>query len=139
VHKRSPNAQLVGLDREPLDVTIPNSVIHVGDVYTIDPRELVGELGAFDVVLSDIAPDTSGVRAADQARSEGLFERALEIAEQTLAPGAHFLGKLFQGADWQRLTGRVRAGFAEMKTIKPDSSRKESIEQYVLGLRKKPA
>jgi 23S rRNA (uridine2552-2'-O)-methyltransferase len=138
VHKQSPNAKLVGLDREPLDVTIPNATIHVGDVYTIDLRELVGDLGAFDVVLSDMAPDTSGVRSQDQARSEALFERALEIAEHTLAPGGHFLGKLFQGPDWQKLTSRVRAGFAEMKTLKPDSSRKESIEQYVLGMRKKP-
>jgi 23S rRNA (uridine2552-2'-O)-methyltransferase len=90
-----------------------------------------------DVVLSDMAPDTSGVRSMDQARSEGLFERALWIAEQTLAPGGHFVGKLFMGPDWQKLQKRVRDGFGELKTIKPASSRKESIEQYVCGLFKK--
>jgi len=85
------------------------------------------------VVLSDMAPDTSGVRSMDQARSEGLFERALELAERLLAPGGHFLGKLFQGPDWQRLIARCRAGFGEVKTLKPAGSRKESIEQYVLA------
>ena len=80
-----------------------------------------------------MAPDTSGVRSLDQARSEGLFERALEIAELTLVKGGHFVGKLFQGPDWQRLLKRAREGFAEVRTIKPAGSRKESIEQYVVA------
>jgi 23S rRNA (uridine2552-2'-O)-methyltransferase len=129
-----PRGALVGIDRTPLDVEIPGARIVVGDVFAVTPEELRGELPAFDVVLSDMAPDTSGVRSLDQARSEGLFERALEIAEQTLAPGGHFVGKLFQGPDWQRLVARVRAGFSTMHTIKPAGSRKESIEQYVVGL-----
>jgi len=94
---------------------------------------LKGDLDAFDVVLSDMAPDTSGVRSLDQARSEGLFERALEIAELTLDKGGHFVGKLFQGPDWQRLLKRCRDGFAEVRTVKPAGSRKESIEQYVVA------
>jgi 23S rRNA (uridine2552-2'-O)-methyltransferase len=122
------------VDRQPLDVTIPGARILVGDIFDLSHADLCGELLGFDVVLSDMAPDTSGVRAMDQARSETLFERALEIAEGTLAPGGHFVGKLFQGPDWQRLIGRVRAGFREAKTVKPDSSRKESIEQYVVGV-----
>jgi 23S rRNA (uridine2552-2'-O)-methyltransferase len=81
-----------------------------------------------------MAPDTSGVRSMDQARSEALFERALEIAEQTLARGGCFVGKLFQGPDWQKLIQRCRAGFDKVHTVKPDSSRKESIEQYVVAL-----
>ena len=69
--------QLVGLDRTPLDGEMPSCRVVVGDVIDLTPAELVGELGGFDVVLSDMAPDTSGVRSADQARSEALFERAL--------------------------------------------------------------
>jgi 23S rRNA (uridine2552-2'-O)-methyltransferase len=137
VHKRAPGARLVGIDRAPLDITIPGARVLVGDVFAVSAAELLGELEAFDVVLSDMAPDTSGVRSLDQARSEGLFERALELGEQLLAPGGHFVGKLFQGPDWQRLLGRVRAGFAETRTHKPEGSRKESIEQYVVGLRRR--
>lgn len=130
---------LVGIDREPLEVVIPppGARIVVGDVFTVTPEALLGDLPRFDVVLSDMAPDTTGVRSLDQARSEALFERALDIAEATLAEGGHFLGKLFQGPDFQRLVGRVRARFQTARTIKPESSRKESIEQYVLGLSRK--
>jgi 23S rRNA (uridine2552-2'-O)-methyltransferase len=125
---------LVGIDRQALDVQIPGARIVVGDVFQVSLEELKGPLDAFDVVLSDMAPDTSGVRSMDQARSEALFERALEIAEQTLSRGGHFVGKLFMGPDWQKLLKRVRDGFEQVKTLKPAGSRKESIEQYVCGL-----
>jgi 23S rRNA (uridine2552-2'-O)-methyltransferase len=124
---------LVGLDRGPLAKPPPGARIVVGDVLTIDVADLRGELPAFDVVLSDMAPDTSGIRHLDQARSEVLFERALEIACAVLAPGGNFVGKLFQGPDFKRLTEAVRARFAVAKTAKPASSRQISIEQYVIG------
>lgn len=126
-------AQLVGLDRAPLDRSPPGARILVGDVLTIDVAQLLGELPAFDVVLSDMAPDTTGVRHVDQSRSEALFERALEIATLVLAPGGNFVGKLFQGPDFKKLTEAVRARFAVQKTAKPASSRQISIEQYVIG------
>jgi 23S rRNA (uridine2552-2'-O)-methyltransferase len=128
-----PEGALVGIDRTPLDRPIAGARVVVGDVFTVGLDELRGELEAFDVVLSDMAPDTSGVRSLDQARSEGLFERALEIAELTLAKSGHFVGKLFQGPDWPRLIKRAREGFAEVRTVKPAGSRKESIEQYVVA------
>jgi len=124
---------LVGVDRTDLDVPIPGAVIHVGDVLEMTPEDVLGDLEAFDVVLSDMAPDTTGVRNVDQARSELLFEHALHIAEQTLATGGHFCGKLFQGPDFQRLIARCRAGFETVKMVKPKGSRKESIEQYVVA------
>jgi 23S rRNA (uridine2552-2'-O)-methyltransferase len=126
--------KLVGLDRQPLDVVIPGARVLVGDVFAVTPEELRGELDAFDVVLSDMAPDTSGVRSMDQARSETLFERALEIAEATLARGGHFAGKLFQGPAFRQLQERCRAGFERVAMHKPKSSRPESIEQYVVAL-----
>jgi 23S rRNA (uridine2552-2'-O)-methyltransferase len=128
-----PSGALVGIDRTDLDKPIPGARIVVGDVFDVAIETLKGDLPAFDVVLSDMAPDTSGVRSLDQARSEGLFERALEIAELSLDKGGHFVGKLFQGPDWQRLLKRCREGFAEVRTVKPAGSRKESIEQYVVA------
>src|SRR6187455_1225830 len=56
-----PEAQLVGVDRTPLDFTLPNCRVLVGDIYDLAPSDLLGPLAAFDVVLSDMAPDTSGV------------------------------------------------------------------------------
>ncbi|MBV8760059.1 MAG: RlmE family RNA methyltransferase [Deltaproteobacteria bacterium] len=124
---------LVGLDRGPLRGDVAGARIVVGDVLTIDVKELLGELPAFDVVLSDMAPDTSGVRSLDQARSEALFERALEIATGVLAPGGNFAGKLFQGPDFKKLIEAVRSRFDQAKSAKPASSRQISIEQYVIG------
>ncbi len=126
-------AVLVGLDRGPLQHPPTGSRILVGDVMTIDIKELLGDLPAFDIVLSDMAPDTSGIRHLDQARSEALFERALEIACAVLAPGGNFVGKLFQGPDFKKLSDQVRSLFEVGKTAKPESSRQISIEQYVIG------
>jgi 23S rRNA (uridine2552-2'-O)-methyltransferase len=125
--------QLVGLDRGPLQGDVAGARIVVGDVNLIDIAELRGELPAFDIVLSDMAPDTSGIRSLDQARSETLFERALDIARQVLAPNGNFVGKLFMGPDFKKLVESVRASFAVAKTMKPASSRQISIEQYVIG------
>ncbi|MGN6109146.1 MAG: RlmE family RNA methyltransferase [Kofleriaceae bacterium] len=124
---------LVGLDRAPLDRPPPGARIVVGDVLSIDVAQLKGDLPAFDVVLSDMAPDTSGIRSMDQARSEALFEQALHIATQVLAPGGNFVGKLFQGPDFKKLIETVRGQFETAKSAKPASSRQISIEQYVIG------
>ena len=132
-HRVGATGQLVGLDREPLRQGVPNARIVVGDVATISIAELCGDLTGFDVVLSDMAPDTSGIRNLDQARSEALFERALEIASEVLASGGNFVGKLFQGPDFKRLIEAVRSRFETAKTVKPASSRQISIEQYVVG------
>jgi len=133
-----PRGALVGLDREPLEVAIPQARIVLGDVHEVSPQELKGNLGGFDLVLSDMAPDTSGVRHLDQARSEALFERALEIAEATLSPGGTFVGKLFQGPDFKTLVARLRAGFDKVHTVKPKGSRPDSIELYLVAIGKRP-
>jgi 23S rRNA (uridine2552-2'-O)-methyltransferase len=125
---------LVGLDRAPIELELPNFRMVVGDVHEVDPAELLGNLSAFDVVLSDMAPDTTGVRHVDQSRSEALFERALAIAESTLAPGGNFAAKLFMGPDFPDLLARCRREFSRVKAVKPAGSRTESIEQYVVGL-----
>lgn len=130
---------LVGIDRVAIP-GVPGARLLVGDVFTVVPADLLGELEAFDVVLSDMAPDTTGIRHVDQARSEALFERALDLAIATLAPGGRFAAKLFQGPDMKRLVERVRARFDSVKIVKPASSRQISIEQYVTasGFRGRP-
>ncbi len=123
---------LVGIDRAAPKTPAGARVI-VGDVMTIDPAELRGELPAFDVVLSDMAPDTTGIRHVDQARSEALFERAFELARALLAPSGDFVAKLFQGPEHKRLVDATRARFATVKIAKPESSRQISIEQYIVA------
>jgi 23S rRNA (uridine2552-2'-O)-methyltransferase len=124
---------VVGIDRDPLPSPIPGARVLVGGLFETTDAALLGELAAFDVVLSDMAPDTTGVRATDQARSAALFEEALSRAERLLAPGGGFVGKIFQGPDLPAIRQRMAARFAEVRLIKPDSSRAQSIEIYLAG------
>src|SRR4029077_21234357 len=118
---------VVGIDRDPLPAPIAGTRVVVGDIYKVTDAELLGTLPAFDVVLSDMAPDTTGVRATDQARSAALFEEALGRAERLLAPTGSFVGKIFQGPDLETIRKRMAGRFSEVKLIKPDSSRAQSI------------
>lgn len=131
---------LVGVDRKPLDSHIVISAPHrivVGDIYELEASDLLGELPHFDVVLSDMAPDTSGVSFADQVRSIEIFQRALTIAVTTLRQGGSFVGKIFMGDGFQEVVQEVKRHFHHSKTIKPDASRKISTELYLVATDKK--
>ena len=82
-----PHGAVVGIDRDPLPQPIPGARVLQGDIFATPDAELLGTLAAFDVVLSDMAPNTTGTRATDQARSAALFGEALTRAERLLAPG----------------------------------------------------
>jgi 23S rRNA (uridine2552-2'-O)-methyltransferase len=85
----------------------------------------------FHVVLSDMAPKTTGNRMVDQARSIALAERALEIALKCLAPEGSFFCKVFQGSDFPSFLTQVKDSFKEVRIIKPKSSRSESVEIFL--------
>jgi 23S rRNA (uridine2552-2'-O)-methyltransferase len=124
---------VVGIDRDPLPQPIPGTRVLVADLYTATDGELLGELKAFDVVLSDMAPNTTGIRATDQARSAALVEEALARAERLLAPGGAFVAKIFQGPDVETIRKRMAARFSDVRTLKPEGSRAQSIEIYLAG------
>lgn len=89
--------------------------------------------GQVDVVLSDMAPNMTGIDVTDQARSLELAELALEMSERVLKPGGDALIKVFQGAGFPELVGRARAAFARVKLLKPLASRARSPETYLLA------
>jgi 23S rRNA (uridine2552-2'-O)-methyltransferase len=128
-----PHGAVVGIDRDPLPQPIAGARVLCGDAFTTSDGELLGKLAAFDVVLSDMAPNTTGIRATDQARSASLFEEALARAERLLAPGGAFVGKIFQGPDLEAIRKKLAVRFSDVRTIKPESSRSESIEIYLAG------
>jgi 23S rRNA (uridine2552-2'-O)-methyltransferase len=86
-----------------------------------------------DLVLSDMAPNMSGVASADQARIIYLNELTAEFAEKWLAPGGSVLMKTFQGAGFPELLKRLRAQFSSVVSRKPDASRGRSAEMYLLA------
>lgn len=86
-----------------------------------------------DLVISDMAPNMSGVPSVDQARSIGLAELALDFADKALKPGGDLLLKTFQGAGFTELHARMRRRFGKLMSRKPQASRAESREIYLLG------
>lgn len=89
------------------------------------------------LVISDMAPNISGIGLSDQARAMHLAELALEFALQHLPTGAAFLVKVFQGAGFEDYLKLMRSNFGRVVTRKPDASRDRSSEVYLLGLEKK--
>ena len=98
-------------------------------------HELLARIGTHaDVVLSDMAPNLTGVKTADQARSVGLVEEALDMALLVLQTGGHFAAKVFQGAGVDEVLTHMRSHFNKVKIFKPSSSRPKSAEIYIVGL-----
>lgn len=90
-----------------------------------------------DLVISDMAPNMSGINAVDQPRAIYLVELALDMAIEVLPPGGNFLTKVFQGAGFDELLALMRSKFQKVQSRKPDASRARSREQYIIakGLR----
>ncbi len=86
-----------------------------------------------DLVMSDMAPNISGIAAADDARVIHLAELTLEFARQHLKPGGHMLVKVFQGAGYMELRRSIQDLFAGLQVRKPGASRDRSPELYLLG------
>jgi len=94
-------------------------------------RELAG--AAVDLVLSDMAPNISGIAQVDQARLIGLVELALDFSSKHLKPQGNFLVKVFHGAGFDAFVKAMRAVFVQVQSRKPEASRKGSREVYLLG------
>ena len=131
------NGRAVGIDLKPVTAKLPpNASAHTGDLLNItdELRETLGE--RYHVVLSDMAPDTSGNKTLDAIRSAGLAETALYVACERLVKGGVFACKIFQGSDFDPFVKRVNAEFDKTKLFKPKSSRKASKEIFVIGIGK---
>lgn len=92
---------------------------------------------SLDLVISDMAPNISGIVVSDQAKSMYLAELALTFAMETLNYDGNFLVKVFQGTDFDQFLREMRAGFKKVVVRKPKASRNRSNELYLLGLGKK--
>lgn len=137
--KLGPKGCIVGVDLLPVKVSVSCAFHFIqGDAFELDPNSLMETAGGpFDVVLSDMAPNTSGIRSLDQDRSMALCEHTLDLAERVLAPGGNFCVKVLEGGDMPLFLNKCRQIFKEVKVRRPKGTRKTSIETYVLGFGKK--
>jgi 23S rRNA (uridine2552-2'-O)-methyltransferase len=126
--------RVVGVDLLPID-PVPGATLIQGDFDTEDmPARLTGLMGGpADLVLSDMAPNTTGHAATDHIRIMALAELALDFARGILAPGGAFVAKVFQGGSEREMLVPMKRSFASVKHAKPPASRKESSELYVVA------
>jgi 23S rRNA (uridine2552-2'-O)-methyltransferase len=127
-------ARVIGLDLLAID-EIPGATLLQGDFTDPDmPARLTALLnGPVDLVLSDMAPNTTGHTPTDHLRIMGLAELALDFATHVLAPGGAFVTKLFQGGSERQMLTTLKQKFATVRHAKPPASRKESSELYVVA------
>ncbi|MDR3211710.1 MAG: RlmE family RNA methyltransferase [Planctomycetota bacterium] len=105
----------------------------------LDIRQMAGDEFSrltphFDVIVSDMAPNTSGIHLVDQVRSLELCQSAFALARRILRPGGNLLLKIFSGPDSPRFRRELTQEFRELRLRKPDACRQESSESYLVGL-----
>lgn len=132
-----PKGLVLGVDLVPLrpfqEAWVQTTVL---DILSDGALDALGALapGLFDVVLSDLAPKTSGIRSVDEARSLRLAERALEVSRRRGRVGSSFLVKLFMGGDFETFRALLREAYEDVKVVRPEATRSASVEVYLLGL-----
>jgi 23S rRNA (uridine2552-2'-O)-methyltransferase len=134
LRKAGEGGRVVGLDLLPID-PVPGATILQGDFQDPAAEAAVEQAlgGQADLVLSDMAPNTTGHAATDHLRIMGLAELALDFALRVLAPGGGFVAKVFQGGSEKDFLDTLKRRFAQVRHAKPPSSRKDSAELYVVA------
>ncbi|OGT44557.1 MAG: 23S rRNA methyltransferase [Gammaproteobacteria bacterium RIFCSPHIGHO2_12_FULL_38_11] len=130
------SGKVIAIDLLPMD-GVPDVIFILGDFndhIILDQlnTELNGEKA--DVIISDMAPNLSGQRSIDLPRTIHLLELALDCVEKNLKPGGTFLFKAFHGAGLEEFLQRVKTHFKQVKYRKPEASRSESTEIYILAM-----
>lgn len=135
--KVGPQGSVLAVDLQETSQKFAENVTFLqGDVFEPPPEvaEHMAAKGPFNVVVSDMAPKTTGHKSTDQARSMALAEQALALACEHLILGGNFVVKVFQGPDDQAYMKAMRKVFDKVKSFKPKSSRQESKEIFYVGL-----
>lgn len=126
--------RVLGIDLSPVDIKLPENVTAVKEnVLNLENSALMDESTRFNVVLSDMAPATTGRKDVDATKSYELCCMALTVAQNYLLPGGHFICKIFQGNDFKEFEKKVKSNFKDCKIFKPDSCRKQSKEIYIIA------
>jgi 23S rRNA (uridine2552-2'-O)-methyltransferase len=133
------NGRIVALDllaMEPVEgVVFIQGDFREDEVLTQLTTEMQGELA--DVVVSDMAPNLSGIDATDAARVENLIELAIDFCKNHMKPEGALVAKVFHGSGYSQLVVMFKANFKVVKAIKPASSRSESSETFLVGMGQK--
>lgn len=138
-NKVGPKGIVVGVDLQKIDLTLPNARFIQGNILELDVDQSFQQLqiNHFDVLLSDMAPKTTGIRITDQTRSLELCEMALKISEKWLKTSGNFVCKLFHSEGFTQFRDQLKKQFNRVEVIRPQSTRKESKEIFFVAFEKK--
>jgi 23S rRNA (uridine2552-2'-O)-methyltransferase len=132
-----PAGRLLAADVTPLAIALPlNAAFVAGDVFALDEVAL-GRFAPYDVVLSDLAPKTTGSKVTDQARSFELFMRAVALAVKLGAPGGAFVGKIFMSDDLPLARRELSRHYTSERLIRPEGTRAVSMEIFAVATGKR--
>lgn len=133
-----PGGMALGIDLKPVEVTLPANIhTEVGDAFKVNPAEILevaahgGTPRKFDVIVSDMAPNTSG--HGDDFMSARLCERVMDVCPALLRPGGNLLMKILEGEPTPGVIARAKRMFAQAGTTKPEASRDVSREIFIWG------
>jgi 23S rRNA (uridine2552-2'-O)-methyltransferase len=126
---------VVAIDLLPLSIKAAACVSFIqADIFDTSPEDFTNLSGGlFDVVLSDMAPNTTGVAFADASRSAALIMKIMEILPLIIKSDGKFVAKIFQGEDFDKTHKAIKSQFKRVKVFKPESSRPESKEIYFVA------
>ena len=134
IGKVGKQGEVVGIDlHAPKAFSPPNFRCIKGDIETLEVEWLAEEIQPRDVVLSDLAPPTTGIRDTDAARSLSLAENAARIARSLLKNRGHFVCKIFEGEDLKSFKSNISSSFKQVRLFRPKAIRKRSREVYLVG------
>lgn len=132
--KVGPGGRVVGVDLEKVDVALPAHVTTLQmDMLKVTRQSLPPDVWPVDVVLSDVAPHTTGIRSVDQARAFDLSARAVLMGDVLLKVGGHLVVKTFEGPDTRRLEQALKLRFTDAHTVRPKATRRQSFEMFLLA------
>ena len=126
------SGKVIAIDLSPLGFSHPQVLFLQKPIEEVDLAELVGDL-PIDLVVSDMAPKTTGIHDTDCARSFDLAVVALEAARRFLQPGGSFVVKIFMGDSFEDYRKLLRESFDKIRIIRPDSTRKHSREIFFVA------
>ncbi len=125
------HGQVIGVDLKAIDGSLPNNVTTIeGDVTALTPEDFDGDV--FDVLLSDMAPNTTGTRTVDHHGSVQLCYTALDLAASLLKPSGNLVMKVLEGEAYSNLLKRAADSFETAKGFKPKASRAISTEMFIV-------
>jgi len=128
-----PQGRVLAVDLTPLATALPaNATAIQGDAFDL-ADEALAAYAPYDVVLSDMAPATTGSRSTDAIRSAALVERAIAVADALAKPGSSFVAKLFMGGEYDAVRALVQERYASLRTLRPEGVRKGSVEVFLVA------